>query len=380
MDAGSGETRFQFQSGDEAITSDEHKLGKVVATDNRFVTVEHGLLGKTRYLVPFHAINSRTDGKIYLKVTKSQADDGDWGPIPASRPVSPPVGSPSASSASSTWTTAAPVAPTQPAQPQSTWSTSSPPAPTVPSQAAKPSAPPAAPAPASATWVPPAVEPSVNDLRPMLPAGVENEPMLLLDTTGSMTYPVAERSAIQRREVIGEAIGRIVEKLAAQDSQAAKEQEAGEDAGGLMTVTFAGGSAECIDDLSPDNWREKWAAIQWGGGTRIMPGWNLLVDTYMEEFGEVPKQDRPHLLALIVTDGEADDTDQFAQTLAQAKGGTYVCVAILGFGTEHDRALAAYQRIAAVNDHVRVVTFGSETDPTTIADGVLSLLGQGTSL
>jgi hypothetical protein len=211
----------------------------------------------------------------------------------------------------------------------------------------------------------------------MLRPGVENEPMLLLDTTGSMSYPVAENSTVQRREVIGEAIGRIVEKLAAEDSQAAKEKEAGEDAGGLMTVTFAGGSAECIDDLSPDNWRQKWAAIQWGGGTKIMPGWSLLVDTYMEEFGDVPKQDRPHLLALIVTDGEADDTDRFAQTLAQTRGGTYVCIAILGFGIEHDRALNAYRQIAASNDHVRVVTFGSETDPSTIADGLLSLLGQG---
>jgi hypothetical protein len=39
-------------------------------------------------------------------------------------------------------------------------------------------------------------EPSVNDLTPMLAAGVENEPMLLLDTTGSMSYPVAEDSKV----------------------------------------------------------------------------------------------------------------------------------------------------------------------------------------
>ncbi|MGH9067984.1 MAG: hypothetical protein ACRD0J_10925, partial [Acidimicrobiales bacterium] len=177
----------------------------------------------------------------------------------------------------------------------------------------------------------------------MLPAGVENEPMLLLDTTGSMSYPVAEGSTIERRQVIGEAIGRVVEIMAAKDSQAAKEQAAGEEKGGLMTITFAGGSAECIDDLNPENWRQKWNAIRWGGGTRILPGWNKLVDTYMEEFGEVPKQDRPHLLALVVTDGEADDTEDFAKTIVQARAGTYVCVAILGFGAEHDQALQAYR-------------------------------------
>lgn len=230
--------------------------------------------------------------------------------------------------------------------------------------------------PAPGTPAVPGAEPSVNDLRPLLNPGVENEPMLLLDITGSMSYPVAEGSSVQRREVIGEAIGRIVEQLAAQDSQAAKEQAAGKDAGGLMTVTFAGGSATCIDDLSPANWRQKWAALPWGGGTWIMPGWNVLVDTYMEEFGEVSKLERPHLLGLIITDGEAQDTAEFAQTLAQTKSGTYVCVAMLGFGPEHDQALTAYRQIAAANDHVRVVTFGSETDPSTIADGLLSLLGQ----
>jgi hypothetical protein len=208
----------------------------------------------------------------------------------------------------------------------------------------------------------------------MLQPGVEKEPMLLLDTTGSMSYAAAEGSTVERRQVIGEAIGRIVEVLGAEDSQAAKEQAAGEDAGGLMTVTFAGGTAEEIGDLSPDNWREKWRAIRWGGGTQIMPGWEKLVDTYLEEFGDVPKQDRPHLLALVITDGEADDTDQFAQTLAQAKGGVYVAIAILGYGQEHDRALRVYKQIEAQNDHVRVVTFGSETDPDSIANGLLSMI------
>lgn len=219
-------------------------------------------------------------------------------------------------------------------------------------------------------------EPTVNDLSPMLKPGVEKEPMLLLDTTGSMSYPVAEGSKIERRQVIGEAIGRIVEVLGAEDSQADKEHEAGdEDKGGLMTVTFAGGTAECIDDLNSDNVHEKWGNIRWGGGTLIMPGWDLLVETYMEEFGEVPKFDRPHLLGLVVTDGEAEDTAQFAQTLAQAKGGVYVCVAILGYGSEHDKALQAYKQIEAQNDHVRVVTFGSETDPEAIAQGLLAIAG-----
>ena len=220
-----------------------------------------------------------------------------------------------------------------------------------------------------------AAEPSVNDLSPILPAGVENEPMLLLDTTGSMSYAAADGSTVRRWDVITEALGGIVETLAAKDSQAEAEAAAGEDAGGLMTITFAGGEAENIEDLNPGNWKGKLANVQLGGNTQIMPGWNMLVDTYLEEFGNRPKEDRPHLLGLVITDGEASDTAEFADQLTQSRGGTYVCVAILGFGSEHDAALAAYQKVAAANDHIRVVSFDSQTDPKVITDAVIALIG-----
>lgn len=217
-------------------------------------------------------------------------------------------------------------------------------------------------------------EPSIQDLSPMFKEGVEFEPILLLDTSGSMSWPAAEGSRAARREIIGEALGTLVTKLEAKDSQAAAEAAAGEDAGGLMTVTFAS-EPSVLGDLSSKNWREKWNNIPWGGGTLIQPGWDLVVENYMEEFGDEPKQDRPHLLAVILTDGEATDTDQFAATISKAQGGTYALIAILGFGPEHDKALATYQKITETNDHVRVVTFGGETDPTTIADALLGMVG-----
>ena len=225
---------------------------------------------------------------------------------------------------------------------------------------------------------PSASEPTIaelNDLSPVAPEGAEVEPMLLLDTTGSMMWPAAEGSNTTRAAVISEALGGIVTVLAAKDSQAEAEAAAGEDAGGLMTITFAGGSAECIDDLSPENFHEKLGEIQWGGGTVIMPGWDCLVETFLEEFGDVPKLDRPQMLALIVTDGEADDTAAFAAEMQKIQGGTHVCIAIMGYGPEHDKALHIYQDIAAKNDHVRVVTFGNTTNPTEITDAVISLLG-----
>lgn len=220
-------------------------------------------------------------------------------------------------------------------------------------------------------------EPSINDLSPIAPKGTLLEPVALIDTTGSMSWPVSATSSLERRDVLGEAMGALVEALAAKDAQAEAEKAAGDDdKGGLLTFTFAGGGAKELGDLDADNWRAKWKSIQWGGGTVIMPGWTEVVSAFVEEFHDTPADEKPSLLALVITDGEADDTDAFARVLANKQDDTYVCVAIMGYGPEHDRALHVYQNIALQNDHVRVVTFGSETDPNVISSGLLSLVGE----
>jgi len=199
---------------------------------------------------------------------------------------------------------------------------------------------------------------------------VEKEPMLLLDTTGSMNYPTSATDQTPRRDTIREAISLVVSALAAEDSQAGHEDEGG----GLRTVTFADGQAHDIGDLNPTNIGQKWANIRWAGGTRVLPGWNKLIDTYQDEFGQQPPAERPLLLGLVITDGEADDTDRFAQAISGAAGGVYIVVALIGYGSEHDRALAAYRRIEETNAHVKVVTFASETNPQTIADALLRMI------
>jgi hypothetical protein len=200
--------------------------------------------------------------------------------------------------------------------------------------------------------------------------GVEKEPMLLLDTTGSMNYPTSASDPTPRKDTVREAISLVVDALAAEDSQAEHE----EGGGGLRTVTFADGQAHDLEDLNPANLAQKWASIRWAGGTRIVPGWNTLIDTYQDEFGSEPADKRPLLLALVITDGEADDTDRFTQALSTAGGGVYIVVALVGFGAEHDRALAAYQAIANANAHVKIVTFAGETNPQTIADALLRMI------
>jgi len=176
------------------------------------------------------------------------------------------------------------------------------------------------------------------------PPNAEREPMLLLDTTGSMQAATAADDETPRHETIREAIGIIVAALGKEDSQAANEQDSSEEGGGLRTVTFAGGKAHDLGDLNPENYRDKWAKINWEGNTQIMPGWKKLEKVYIDEFGKKPVEQRPALAALIITDGEALDTDQFANALNQIKGRVFVTLAIIGFGKEHDVAVEAYKK------------------------------------
>jgi hypothetical protein len=219
-----------------------------------------------------------------------------------------------------------------------------------------------------APYAPQAQAPSFG--APPVQGGIEKEPMLLLDVTGSMNYGTSASDATPRRETIKEAIGIIVAALAGEDSQAAHEEEGG----GLRTVIFSGGRASDIGDLNPTNLEQKWSQIRWAGGTRIMPGWNALINTYMEEFGRQDPASRPVLMALVITDGEADDTAQFAQAIAQASGGVYVALAIIGYGPDHDAALRAYQAIEQSNANVKVIPFGSQTDPQVIARALLRMI------
>ena len=225
-------------------------------------------------------------------------------------------------------------------------------------------------------------EPSIEDLRNNLVplTRAEVEPMLLLDTSGSMSWPASDGGKVSRIDLVGEALKPVVAKVEGKDSQADAERAAGADeaeVGGLMTVGFASFATD-YEDLNSANFTQKWKEIKdnLGGGTEICGGWNRLMDIYVEEFGDRPKQDRPHLLALIITDGEAQDGAEFAKVLAQQTGHTYVLVAVVGHGEAHDATLTQYRAIEAEHpQNVRVLTFDSVTDPNTISSSLLALLG-----
>ena len=56
----------------------------------------------------------------------------------------------------------------------------------------------------------------------------------------------------------------------------------------------------------------------------------FIFKVYMEEFGGVQPNQRPIMMALVITDGEADDSNEFARALSQVPDKVYVTLAIIG--------------------------------------------------
>ena len=69
---------IQCRPGDEVISGDDHKIGKVTAFDQHYLTVEHGLLHKSAYFIPIGAVNACNDRKVYLNVAKDDIARQGW--------------------------------------------------------------------------------------------------------------------------------------------------------------------------------------------------------------------------------------------------------------------------------------------------------------
>ena len=70
--------QIAVQIGDTVYSADDHKLGIVKAFDTRFITVEHGLLSKSEYFIPFSAVNATGSGSVYLNVAKGDVGGQGW--------------------------------------------------------------------------------------------------------------------------------------------------------------------------------------------------------------------------------------------------------------------------------------------------------------
>lgn len=214
--------------------------------------------------------------------------------------------------------------------------------------------------------------------KPLVPAGQKKEVIVLLDTSGSMEWEAAAGSPVTRWSVVSEALPAFVIALEDQDSEAAAEQSGGSDElGGLLIHGFSNIHTE-LGDFNSSNMARKFQNVRVGGGTTIMPAWRAAQEDYMEEFGDRDAFERPALLTLVITDGEATDAKAFEDVLLKAKAGQYFAVAIVGHGDEHDKTLNSYKKAADANPkHVTVLSFDSVTSPKVLADDLILLAGLG---
>ena len=114
-------------------------------------------------------------------------------------------------------------------------------------------------------------------------------------------------------------------------------------------------------------------AIKWGGGTQIVPGWQVLKQAYNEEFGNRKEEDKPLLMAVVITDGEADDVNEFAQIIRNDQS-AYILIVLVGFGEDYQKAVFSFNNIQQVNKRVKVMSMGSQTDPHVIASTLLKMV------
>lgn len=212
--------------------------------------------------------------------------------------------------------------------------------------------------------------------KPLVPQGQNKEVICLLDTSSSMEWEAADGSPVTRWALVSEALPQFVAALENEDSEAAAEQASGSDEkGGLLIHGFSNLHTE-LGDFNSSNIVRKMAAVRVGGGTTIMPAWRAAQEDYMEEFGDRDAMDRPALLCLVITDGEATDAAEFGKVLETAGAGRYFAVAIVGHGDDHDRTLASYQHAAQSNPkHVTVLSFDSVTNPRELANDLILMAG-----
>jgi hypothetical protein len=200
----------------------------------------------------------------------------------------------------------------------------------------------------------------------------ETEPMLLLDTTGSMKDSTSLGGSITRHKMAHDVLSAVVQALTAMDS-AGESEEGG---GGIKTTSFAGGKATDLGDLNLGNLEEEWSKLRWDGTTAIMPGWKLMLGNFYREFGKKARDEQPLQLITIITDGEAEDIEEFTKVLAKEED-AYVSIVLLGYlnpqnkDDPHPRLLNMFQTLAKNNTRVRLLDFTGSTDHTQIAAAIM---------
>jgi hypothetical protein len=134
---------------------------------------------------------------------------------------------------------------------------------------------------------------------------------------------------------------------------------------GYQLTTFAS-HAQYIGVINHRTLDAQWQNVRFGGGTRVMTGWQKVTDlqfqkhsesaTHHPVYGWQAGPQTPMLRLLLLLDGEATDMDEFELDLL---GLSWVHVTIFLIGVDgcphHHRHANELQRISEVNHHVSFV-------------------------
>jgi len=207
-------------------------------------------------------------------------------------------------------------------------------------------------------------------------------PVILLDTTGSMKLPCEANDPKTRKQLVYETIWQIAQYLIPYNdteeddeflNNLSPQQALLHKGVSLLTFNAIEGGVD-RNLLHPTNFVSEFSNIKFHGGTHIMDGWRKMLQSYENRFSDRPQDQWPLLLALIITDGELQDGQEFEQHVKNVKGRVFVEIAVIGFGEDHDKALAHYNKIAETHDHVRVTAFTDHTDPSILCKQLISLI------
>ena len=135
--------------------------------------------------------------------------------------------------------------------------------------------------------------------------------------------------------------------------------------GGFDLLTFANQS-QYVGCINHKNMDQLWRTINFGGGTRVMTGWQKVKEMHFQKhaqsaihhpvFGWQAGPETPMLRLLLLLDGEATDMDEFELDILGLSW-AHITVFLIGVDgcPHHHRHANELQRISDVNHHVSFV-------------------------
>ncbi|KAH8659875.1 hypothetical protein BX600DRAFT_383246 [Xylariales sp. PMI_506] len=221
-----------------------------------------------------------------------------------------------------------------------------------------------------------------------------DDTMILLDVSGSMDFdprrPVYNQYTVtgwtvstqpKNKDVAKAITRRFVDALSHFDH-----------ASNSYDLTTFASRAEYIGPVNHENFESTWSKVHFGGGTRVMAGWQLVKTlhfqkypqsaTYHPVYGWQAGPETPMLRLLLLLDGEAVDMDEFELDLLSLSW-AHVTIFLIGVDgcPHHHRHANELQRISDVNHHVSFIDAQGNTPERFVTHELLKRhLGQDISM